>query len=84
MDGDDDPGYRVLGEVFICPKAALDYTELEGGDPADELTLYVVHGLLHLLGYDDIALEDERVMREAERKHMAQLRARRHLLTISR
>ena len=36
--------------------------------PEDELLLYVVHGVLHLLGFDDHAPADRRRMRAAERK----------------
>ena len=35
----------------------------------DELTLYVIHGTLHLLGYDDKQEEDRVEMRAAERKY---------------
>jgi len=37
-------------------------------DPRDELLLYVVHGVLHLLGFDDHAPGDRRRMRAAERR----------------
>jgi probable rRNA maturation factor len=38
-----------------------------------ELTLYVVHGWLHLAGYDDLAPAKKRVMRRAEARAMALL-----------
>lgn len=62
--------YRLLGEVVVCPLTALKYTELHGGDVQEELMLYVIHGLLHLLGYDDIEEEDREAMRQAEAKMM--------------
>lgn len=80
MDSEDEP-YRVLGEVFVCPKAALDYIRLHGGDLSEEITLYVVHGLLHLLGYDDQAQEDLVQMRQAEQRHMARLRLQQKMLS---
>ncbi len=40
-----------------------------------ELTLYVVHGWLHLAGYDDLQPAKKRRMRAAERRAMALLRA---------
>ncbi len=73
IDEDEDSCYRVLGEVFICPYTALKYASENNEDPYLELTLYVVHGLLHLLGYDDIDAADEPLMRAAEKKHMTQL-----------
>lgn len=76
MDEEDDVegGYRFLGEVFICPSAALSYTHEFGGDPYEEISLYVVHGLLHLLGHEDKDDESEAAMREAEKRLMAVLR----------
>lgn len=73
IDEEDDGCYRVLGEVFICPHTALKYAEEHHIDPYLELTLYLVHGLLHLLGYDDIELSDRELMRQAEERHMNKL-----------
>lgn len=76
MDKEDgqEGGYRFLGEVFLCPSAALSYTQEYGGDPYEEISLYVVHGLLHLLGYEDEEDESEATMRAAEKRLMAVLR----------
>lgn len=65
-------GYHILGEIFICPKTALDYV-LKAGEEINEncyleTTLYLIHGLLHLLGYDDIKDEDRKKMRAAEQR----------------
>lgn len=69
--------YHVLGEIFICPHSALDYLMAQSEDLNDdvytETTLYLVHGLLHLIGYDDIEENDRLKMRTAEQKHMAHL-----------
>ena len=35
-------------------------------DALDELTLYIVHGLLHLCGYDDLTVEELPIMRARE------------------
>lgn len=48
-DDVDEAGYRMLGDVVIAPSVAA------GNNPADtagELRLLLVHGILHLLGYD--------------------------------
>jgi len=34
---------------------------------SDELALYLVHGLLHLCGYDDLTDVERRLMRKRER-----------------
>jgi len=39
----------------------------EGGWTAmDELTLYVVHGILHICGYDDLTTDEKTIMRQRE------------------
>lgn len=78
---DEDADYRILGDVFVCPKQALNYVEKHGGDPYFETTLYVVHGMLHLLGYDDQDTSSKRKMRRAEKKHMTNLMKSGLLLT---
>lgn len=59
-------GYSILGEIFVCPEVAIEYTRENGGDPIRETMLYIVHGLLHLLGYDDIEDKDRLEMRHQE------------------
>jgi probable rRNA maturation factor len=72
IDDTDGIGYCVLGEVFVCPKTAIDYATAHQSTPYKETTLYIVHGLLHLLGYDDLG-EAEQKMRTAEKLHMKNL-----------
>lgn len=73
MDDAEDEGYRVMGDVFVCPETATSYVKIHGGDSYQETTLYVVHGLLHLLGYDDIEDEDRQKMRDAESTYLARV-----------
>lgn len=82
IDPPNSPGYCVLGEVFISPQAAIDYVIAENPNAKPdkekiywELTLYLIHGLLHLLGYDDIEEEEERKMRAAEQRILKILRS---------
>lgn len=49
LDGEDEHGLRVLGDVVIAPSVAARNNP---DDPGAELRLLVVHGVLHLLGYD--------------------------------
>jgi probable rRNA maturation factor len=41
---------EFLGEIFVCPKVAIEY---DPKNPEQETALYIIHGILHLLGYDD-------------------------------
>ena len=67
----DDPLF--LGEVFVCPEVAAEYVSSHGGDLEEEITLYVVHGFLHLMGYDDIENRDRKRMRLEEQRWMSKL-----------
>jgi probable rRNA maturation factor len=74
MDEESEMGYRVLGEVFVCPETAINYAQRHKSDAHDECMLYIVHGLLHLMGYDDLEPCLKASMRRAEKKHMVQLK----------
>jgi probable rRNA maturation factor len=66
--------YRILGEVFVCPATAVAYASQHHVNSYEETMLYMIHGLLHLLGYDDILEEDQYFMREAENRHIQELK----------
>ncbi len=72
---------RHLGEIFINPQAAAEYTADTPDHLYRELSLYLVHGLLHLLGYDDQTPEEEHKMRLAEKRHMEYLESVKKLIT---
>jgi probable rRNA maturation factor len=63
---------EILGEIFVCPKAALRYCACHDEDPYKELALYIIHGILHLMGYDDLEASKRRTMRKNEKKCMAE------------
>ncbi len=64
-------GETHLGEVFVCPATAVAYAEKKGLDPYREVNLYIIHGLLHLVGYDDRTPQEKRIMRKKEKSCMA-------------
>jgi probable rRNA maturation factor len=61
-----DPAHGVAGEICISVDTAQAYAKKNGHDFATELLLYVVHGWLHLAGYDDLQPAKKRIMRRAE------------------
>jgi len=64
-----DPGATVLeAELVVSAEMAARTAKQIGADPSAELALYVVHGLLHLCGFDDVQPEAAARMhaREAE------------------
>jgi probable rRNA maturation factor len=62
-----------LGEVVISCPTAVRQAEEEGHSVEAELAHLLVHGILHLLGYNDEEPEDERIMREREAEILAEL-----------
>jgi probable rRNA maturation factor len=58
-DDVDEHGVRVLGDVVIAPSVAARNNP---DDPRAELRLLVVHGVLHLLGYDHETDEERNEM----------------------
>ena len=59
-DGDD---VFCLGDIVIAPDVATRQTQEFGTDFQEEVELLVVHGLLHLCGYDHIDPEDAELMK---------------------
>jgi probable rRNA maturation factor len=41
-----------LGEVVVCPAVVFRYSEDEGGDLGRQMAWTLMHGVLHLVGYD--------------------------------
>lgn len=68
----DDSDY-LEGEIVISTDTAIREAPLAGWSAQEELLLYVVHGCLHLAGYDDIQDEDIREMRTAESQCLKKL-----------
>lgn len=66
------PGEDLSGEIVISAETAAAVAADLGVSVADELALYAVHGILHLLGFDDIAAADAAEMRELERLALAE------------
>lgn len=64
---------HLEGEVVVSAERALAVAPQFGWAPADELLLYVVHGALHLLGYDDATRQGRAAMRRRERTCLARL-----------
>ena len=60
------PKRELHGELFICPEVAVTQAGEFGTDWRSELVRYVIHGLLHLLGYDDLEPAARRRMKRVE------------------
>jgi len=61
-------GRALSGEVIVSTEMAIQMAADYDWSPEDELVLYLVHGLLHLCGYDDLTEPERDVMRARERE----------------
>jgi len=57
---------HLEGEVIVSAETAAAAAPRYGWSVEDELLLYVIHGTLHLLGYDDTTTEKRDLMRSRE------------------
>jgi rRNA maturation RNase YbeY len=62
-----------LGEVVICPKRALENAREYDNTFLQELALYIVHGILHLLGYEDTSAEKREKMQKKEKEILGKI-----------
>ena len=66
-------GIRHLGEVVVSFPQAVTQAQEQGHGVTRELALLIVHGILHLLGYDHELPEEEQKMRDKENKILSVL-----------
>ena len=60
--------FSVHGEIFICIDDAMAQAREFRTSWQSELARYVIHGVLHLRGYDDIRATDRRKMKREENR----------------
>ncbi len=65
----EDDGF--VGEVVVSYPQCVRQAEAQGRSPRDELALLIVHGVLHLLGYDHLEPGDEKEMQDLEKMCLA-------------
>ncbi len=66
-------GDKLFGEVVVNVEMARRQSRQRNLDIAQELSLYVAHGLLHLLGFDDGNPAERKEMRSAEHAVLREL-----------
>ena len=63
-------GDQLEGEVIVSSDTAVRSAAQYGWTPENELLLYVIHGTLHLVGYDDLQPELLAEMRRHEQHYL--------------
>ena len=62
------PVRRISGEIYISTPEACRNAAVYQNPVEREIILYVIHGILHLLGYDDHTQKDQAAMRAKEQQ----------------
>ncbi|MBQ9792450.1 MAG: rRNA maturation RNase YbeY [Clostridia bacterium] len=65
-DFDPETKHLMLGDIIICEDVAKEHAEEYGHSFEREVCYLIVHGFLHLLGYDHMEEEDKKIMRALE------------------
>lgn len=61
---------RLDGEIIVSADTAIDRCREFGWSPWQELSLYVIHGALHLVGFRDKSAADQARMRAREQHYL--------------
>jgi probable rRNA maturation factor len=64
----------LQGELAVSTETATTVAIARGHAPADELLLYIIHGILHLCGYDDLDDKARSEMRAREGRYLKALK----------
>ncbi|OGV37962.1 MAG: rRNA maturation RNase YbeY [Legionellales bacterium RIFCSPHIGHO2_12_FULL_35_11] len=65
--------FDLLGDVIICP-AVIEKESIEQGKTIEShYALMIIHGILHLLGFDHIEIEEALIMQNLETKLLKKL-----------
>ncbi len=72
----DGPDYSILGDIVISVDTAKRHAERYGNSLDNEIKKILVHGILHLLGFDHKKKKETTVMREKEKELLAKIKAK--------
>ena len=64
-------GDRLNGDLFISIDSVRENAAYYGVEFPEELNRVIVHGVLHLIGYDDHSAADKKLMREKENYYLS-------------
>ena len=64
-------GDKISGDLFISIDSVRENALLYGTEFEDELNRVMVHGVLHLIGYDDHTKAEQKTMREKENYYLS-------------
>lgn len=74
--GEIDEGFLYIGDIFINEDIIESQAIEINSDPLTEIKFLVMHGMLHLIGYDHINEKDEELMTSKQREIFRNLKIR--------
>jgi len=60
----------IIGEIFISKETVLNNSKRFFVSFEDEILRVIIHGVLHLIGYNDLSTEEKKIMREKENEYL--------------
>lgn len=66
------PEIRVLGDIYLCIPVAYEQAAVYGHSQIREVCFLATHGILHLLGYDHLNEDEEKVMFTLQEKLLSE------------
>ena len=61
---------ELIADIYISADTAVKNSKTFKTNPVSELYLYVIHGMLHIAGYDDHKPKDIKLMRSKEQEYL--------------
>ncbi len=68
-------GDKIEAEIYISTERAEEQAKEFGATFSEEILRLIIHGLLHLKGYDDLEPEKRKIMKQEEEKLVSKYRA---------
>ncbi len=65
--------YIFIGSIVLCDEKVREQAKEYGHDESTEREYLIIHGLLHLFGYDHMTDQDKKEMRDKEKQVLALL-----------
>jgi probable rRNA maturation factor len=66
-------GYRPIGDIIVCAQYTNKEAKLQRKNKNDHYKHIIIHGLLHLLGFDHKKIAEAKIMEQKEIELLSQL-----------
>lgn len=67
---------KLYGEIYVCPQVAFEQAKKFRATWSEEFARYVIHGILHIKGYDDLNSQNRKIMRREENRILKKIESK--------